>query len=105
MTDNVVPLDLARFPQSDLDKLGALQSRMRLVHRWFRMERHSDADLDAVVVYSGAQGPFPYVAYRITRSARGVYTLYREITGEELARARSIDGMIAALPNDFYHQG
>ena len=103
MADNLVQLDLSRFTARDVRKIGELGHKMRLLHRWFRCERLADANGDSFKVYSGDRGPRRYANYRISRHADGTYSLTDGDDGVELARGRTIDVVIDALPNDFYY--
>jgi len=103
MTDKLVRLDLSRFTARDIRKVGELGDKMRLLHRWFRSERVDGADGQAFKVYSGDRGPRQYASYQFSRRDDGTYRLIEGDSGEELARSRTIDGVIDALPSDFYY--
>ena len=103
MTDNLVHLDLSRFTARDVRKIGELGNKMRLLHRWFRFERVDGSDGQAFKIYSGDRGPRRYASYQLARLEDGTYCLIEGDNGDELARGRTIDEMIDALPNDFYY--
>ena len=91
MPADLVRLDLARFSARDLEKIGKLAGKLRLMHRWYRSERVSTAGADEVRVYSGDRSNAPYSCYRISRHADGTYRL--PTTGPDAKspwRARSI---------------
>lgn len=102
MEKDPVSLDLARFPQADIDKILALQERLKLLRRWFRCERKTEAGVDRFNVFSGDHGPVPYAGYRISRHADGHYELADYRTDETLATGRTVDAMITALPDRFF---
>ena len=104
MTDNLVRLDLSRFTARDVRKIGELGDKMRLLHRWFRCDRHDGSDGESFRIYSGDRGPRRYASYEISRRQDGTYRLTGGDDGEELRRGRTIDEVIDALPSDFYYQ-
>ncbi len=103
MTDNLVRLDLSRFTARDIRKIDELGAKMRLLHRWFRGERMSGAAGEAFAIYSGDRGPRRYSSYRIVRHEDGEYGLHEGESGKALARGRTIDVVIDAIPGDFYY--
>lgn len=100
---NVVQLDLSRFSDSDVQAILALGEKQKLLYRWFRTERNTEAGLDQYCIYSGARTKTPYAAYRIERHRDGEYRLCRHKTDEELIRSRSIHAVIEAIPDDFFY--
>ncbi len=102
MADNLVRLDLSRFSARDIRKIDELGDKMRLLHRWFRSERLSDAGGEAYAIYSGDRGPRRYSSYRIVRHQDGAYGLREGDGGKALATGRTIDEVIDAIPGDFY---
>ena len=96
-----VRLDLAQLTERDLKKIAALGDKVRLTHRWYRSE--PSADGAGVTVYSGDRGPLPYAAYRIARQPDGTYELADARSGARLAAGRTIDAVVAALPDDFFY--
>jgi hypothetical protein len=105
MPADLVRLDLARFSARDLEKIGKLAGKLRLMHRWYRSERVSTAGADEIRVYSGDRSNAPYSCYRISRHADGTYRLADHRSGREIALARSIDPVIEAIPGDFFYAG
>ena len=103
--NNLVALDLASFSRADLAKIEGLGDKMRLLYRWFRMERRRSPGRDECVLYSGARGPAPYACYRIARRRDGRYELRDHRSGALLAGGRTLDEVLAALPEDFYYTG
>ena len=57
--DNLVSLDLSPFSRADLGKIAKLGDKLRLLYRWFRSERVSEAGLDRYFLYSGSRGRSP----------------------------------------------
>jgi len=102
MTDNLVALDLSRFTSSDLEKLSDLQKKLMGMRRWCRYERTSNNGREAYLLYSGDHGPRPYAIYRITRRESGSYLMEHGRSDTFVAEGRTIDHVIAALPDDFY---
>jgi len=96
-----VRLDLAQLTERDLKKIAALGDKVRLTHRWYRSERSADGA--GVTVYSGDRGPLPYASYRIARQPDGTYGLTDARSGARLAAGRTIDAVVAALPDDFFY--
>lgn len=96
-----VRLDLAQLTERDLKKIAALGDKVRLTHRWYRSERSADGA--GVTVYSGDRGPLPYASYRIARQPDGTYQLTDARSGTLLAAGRTIDAVVAALPDDFFY--
>ncbi|MDE0057085.1 MAG: hypothetical protein OXI22_09490 [Defluviicoccus sp.] len=105
MPADLVRLDLARFTARDLEKVAALARKLELMHRWYRSERIPGGEVDEIRVYSGDRGNAPYACYRISRRADGSYCLADHRSGREIARARSIDPVIEAIPGDFFYAG
>ncbi|MGE3932699.1 MAG: hypothetical protein AB7F67_05580 [Rhodospirillaceae bacterium] len=103
MAENLVRLDLGRFTATDVSKILGLQSKLRLMHRWFRHERVTADGTDAITVYSGDRGPTPYASYRFVRHRDGQYELVNARTRASLARGRTVDTVLRALPDDFYY--
>ncbi len=103
MADNLVRLDLSRFTARDIGKIDELGAKMRLLHRWFRSERLSDAAGESFAIYSGDRGPRRYSSYRIVRHQDGAYGLSEGDGGKPLATGRTIDEVIDAIPGDFYY--
>jgi hypothetical protein len=96
-----VRLDLAQLTERDLKKIAALGEKVRLTHRWYRSERSADGA--SVTVYSGDRGPLPYASYRIARQPDGSYALADARSGKRIAEGRTIDAVVAALPDDFFY--
>ena len=105
MPADLVRLDLARFSARDLEKIGKLAGKLRLMHRWYRSERVSTAGTDEIRIYSGDRSNAPYSCYRISRLEDGSYRLSDHWSGREIALARSIDPVIEAIPGDFFYAG
>ena len=105
MPADLVRLDLARFTGRDLEKVEALARKLKLMHRWYRSERVGGTDCDEIRVYSGDRSNVPYACYRISRLGDGSYRLADHRSGLEIARARSIDPVIEAIPGDFFYAG
>ena len=105
MTADLVRLDLGRFTERDLEKVDALSRKLKLMHRWYRSERARGKESDEIRVYSGDRSNAPYACYRISRRNDGLYCLADHRSGREIARARSIDPVIEAIPGDFYYAG
>lgn len=103
MSGNVVTLDLARFTASDKNKIERLKRRVWLMHRWCRCDLMERDGRQHFALYSGDRSGTPYASYRLRRDAAGAYALLDGRSGETLARARTIDRVIDALPDDFYH--
>lgn len=103
MAENLVRLDLGRFTPADVSKILGLQSKLRLMHRWFRHERATADGTDAITVYSGDRGPRPYASYRFVRHGDGRYELFDARTRASLARGRTVDAVMQALPDDFFY--
>ena len=103
MTENLVRLDLSRFTAADLQKIAELQTKLRPMHRWFRQERRTLDGSDSVVLYSGDRGPVAYASYRVLRHRDGGYELANERDGTSLARGRTMDSVLRALPDDFFY--
>lgn len=106
MTDNLFRLDLSRLTRSDIAKIQGLRRKLRLMHRWFRCERLEAGGADGFALYSGDRGPRTYVSYQLVRQPGGSYELI-DPRGDDvpLATARTIDGVIDALPEDFFYTG
>jgi hypothetical protein len=102
MNDNLVALDLSRFTSSDLGKLSDLRKKLMGMRRWCRYERTVQDGRDSYLLYSGDHGPQPYAIYRITRRDGGGYLLEDGRTDSFIAEGRTIDHVIAALPDAFY---
>ena len=105
MPSDLVRFDLARFTARDLEKMGALARKLKLMHRWYRSERVSGEGTDEIRVYSGDRSNAPYSCYRISRLEDGSYRLADHRSGRQIAEARSIDPVIEAIPGDFYYAG
>ncbi len=105
MPADLVRFDLARFTARDLEKMGALARKLKLMHRWYRSERVSGEGTDEIRVYSGDRSNAPYSCYRISRLEDGSYRLADHRSGRQIAEARSIDPVIEAIPGDFYYAG
>ncbi len=105
MQADLLRLDLARFTARDLEKVAALARKLELMHRWYRSERIPGGEADEVRIYSGDRSNAPYACYRISRRGDGSYRLADHRSGREIARARSIDPVIEAIPGDFFHAG
>ncbi|MBM3486858.1 MAG: hypothetical protein FJX67_09520 [Alphaproteobacteria bacterium] len=103
MVDNLVRLDLARFTAADLKKIAALGTRLTLMHRWFRHDRKMLDGRECITVYSGDRGPVRYASYRICRDPDGTYELVDGRSGRRIATARTLDAVLAALPDDFFY--
>lgn len=106
MTENLVRLDLSRFSQSDIGKIVDIGRKLRLMHRWFRHERREEDNGDGgdcYMIFSGDRGPRAYISYSIRRLYDGGYELRDPRRKELLASARSIDRVIDAIPDDFFH--
>ena len=105
MAAELVRLDLARFTARDVDKIAGLARRLELMHRWYRSERLTRPGADEIRIYSGDRSNAPYASYRISRLDDGSYSLADHRSGREVARARSIDPVIEAIPGDFFYAG
>lgn len=105
MPADLVRLDLARFSARDLEKIGSLAGKLKLMHRWYRSERVSSAGADEIRIYSGDRSNTPYSCYRLSRHADGNYRLADCRSGREIALARAIDPVIEAIPGDFFYAG
>jgi hypothetical protein len=103
MSDNLVPLDLSAFSRADLDKIKALGDKQRLLYRWFRSERKTEPGCDRIFLYSGARGRTPYASYCVMRHRDGRYELRDGRAGEIMATARTLDDVLASIPDDFYY--
>jgi len=103
MSDNLVPLDLSAFSRADLDKIRALGDKLRLLYRWFRYEHRTEPGRESVRIYSGARGSSPYASYRLERRRDGRYALLDNRADETLATGRTLDDVVAAIPDDFYY--
>ena len=103
MSDNVVTLDLARFTAADAEKIEELQRKLRMMRRWCRFDRIERNGAEAIQLYSGDRGRQPYASYRLSRSKTGVYELFDGRSGDKLAIGRTVNEVIDALPEDFYH--
>jgi hypothetical protein len=106
MTGNLVRLDLSRFSRTDIIKIEDIGRKLRLMHRWFRYERREEDSgdgADCYMIFSGDRGPRTYVSYSIWRLYDGGYELRDPQRKQLLASARSIDGVIDALPDDFFY--
>jgi hypothetical protein len=103
MAENLVRLDLGRFTAADVSKILGLQAKLRLMHRWFRHERKSQDGTETIVIYSGDRGPTPYASYRFVRHRDGRYELVNARTQASLAKGRTIDAVMQALPDDFFY--
>lgn len=101
--DNLVSLDLSAFSRADVDKILALGDKQRLLYRWFRCERKTEPGRDLYLVYSGARGRTPYASYRFERHADGRYWLLDGRTAETIAEGRTLDEVIARLPENFFY--
>lgn len=99
---NLVALDLSPFSKSDLARIKALGEKQRLLYRWFRSERVSQAGLDQYMIYSGDRSRTPYAAYRIDRLRDGEYRLFSIKTEECLATSRSLTDVLDKIPDDFF---
>ena len=105
MPAELVRFDLARFTARDLEKIGTLARKLKLMHRWYRSERVSTEGADEIRIYSGDRSNTPYACYRISRLDDGAYRLADHRSGREIALARSIDPVIEAIPGDFFYAG
>ncbi len=105
MPAELVRFELARFTARDLEKVGALARKLKLMHRWYRSERVSGKEADEIRIYSGDRSNAPYSCYRISRLEDGSYRLADHRSGREIAEARSIDPVIEAIPGDFFYAG
>jgi len=101
--DNLIQLDMSAFSRADLDKILALGKKQRLLYRWFRCERKTEPARDSYLVYSGARGRTPYAAYRFERRSDGRYRLIDGRSGETIAQARTLDEVMAHLPENFFY--
>lgn len=101
--DNLVQLDMSAFSRTDVQKIVALGQKLRLLYRWYRCERKSEPGRDVYYVYSGARGRAPYAAFRFERRRDGRYLLLDGRSGEPIAEARTLDGVIGHLPDSFYY--
>ena len=102
MSDNLVNLDLRRFTPADAEKIDALQKKVWMMRRWCRCDHLTGDDGEEFALYSGDRGRQPYASYRIVRRDDGVYVLSDGRTGDAIVEGRTIDSVIAALPDDFY---
>ena len=101
--DNLVELDMSAFSRADLDKISALGRKQRLLYRWFRCERKTEPGLDFYLVYSGARGRTPYAAFRFERRRDGRYWLLDGRNSEIIADGRTLDDVMARLPENFFY--
>lgn len=101
--DNLIELDMSAFSRADVEKILALGQKQRLLYRWFRCERNTEPGLDVYLVYSGTRGRTPYAAYRFERRRDGRYRLLDGRTHEAVAEGRTLDDVIARLPDNFYY--
>lgn len=102
-SDNLVSLDLSPFSRADIDKIVKLGEKQRLLYRWFRSERVTQAGRDQYMIYSGARGRTPYAAYRVVRHRDGHYELANHRSGATIVSGRTIDEVIDRLPDDFFY--
>lgn len=103
MSENIVELDLTRFTPADARKLEALQRKIWAMHRWCRCDRIERDGREQVFLYSGDRSRQPYASYRLCRTDTGAYALHDGRSERLLATARTMDGAIDALPEDFYY--
>lgn len=103
MSNNLVQLDFSAFSRSDLEKIEALGDKLRLLYRWFRFEHKSEPGRDRCFIYSGSRGRTPYASYRLERHRDGRYELLDNRGETSLATGRTLDEVIAAIPDDFYY--
>jgi len=101
--ENLVRLDLSPFSKSDLEKIGALGEKQKLLYRWFRSERTSRPGLDQFLLYSGTRGKSPYAAYRVERYRDGTYKLANQRSDELIASGRTLDEVLNRIPDDFFY--
>ncbi len=101
--DNLVRLDLSSFTKSDLQRITALGEKLKLLYRWFRAERTTRPGLDQYFIYSGDRTKTPYAAYRVERYRDGEYRLCNQKTDECLATGRTIQQVLASLPDEFFY--
>ncbi len=101
--DNLVALDLSPFSRADLGKIAKIGDNMRLLYRWFRSERVSEAGLDRYFLYSGARGRTPYASYLVERHRDGRYRLMDQRRQAHIGWGRTLDEVLKALPEDFYY--
>jgi hypothetical protein len=101
--DNLITLNLSPFSRADIAKIAALGDKQRLLYRWFRSERVSEAGLDRCFLYSGARGRAPYASYLVERHRNGRYRLVDQRKDEAICRVRTLDEVLDALPEDFYY--
>ena len=73
-----------------------------LLYRWFRYVRRIEDGSESIILYSGDRGPTPYAAYRLERTREGTYGLFNHRSAASIATARTLEGVLAELPNDFY---
>ncbi|MEE2970986.1 MAG: hypothetical protein VX741_12745 [Pseudomonadota bacterium] len=108
MVENPIQLNLSQFSRSDIDKIEKIGRKLRLMHRWFRHERREEDNGDggdSYMIFSGDRGHRTYVSYSIRRLYGGGYELRDPKRKELLAAARSIDSVIAAIPDDLFYTG
>ena len=102
-TQNILTLELSCFTRSDLEAIKLLGVKQKLLNRWFRSERSKKRHKDICIIYSGTRGISPYAAYRIERHRNGSYHLLEHKINKKIVEERSINRIIAKVPDDFYY--
>ena len=102
MASNLVPLDLACFSLADAAKIEALQKKTCMMRRWCRCDRVEENGQELYLLYSGDNGPAPYVTYRVSRRPDGSYVLENGNKTLKIATGQTIDVVLKALPQNFF---
>ncbi len=102
MNENVVNLDLSRFSETDVKKIQALQNKVRLMRRWCRCDQVKENGRESFLLYSGDNGPKPYVTYRISKRSNGKYIIKDEAEGIVIGTVQTMDNVIDLIPDNFY---
>ena len=102
MNKNIVDLDLSRFSQTDVKKIHALQKKVWLMRRWCRCDCVEEAGREIFILYSGDNGPKPYVIYRISKLIDGKYILEGDTEGKAIGLGQTMDAVINLIPDNFY---
>ena len=72
------------------------------MRRWCRCDCVEEAGREIFILYSGDNGPKPYVIYRISKLIDGKYILEGDTEGKAIGLGQTMDAVINLKPYNFY---